>query len=85
MKASREFVTQLRVGLDALRDKYGDEAVAAANRWSLFWAIHDSLRPEHSHNAKVSLPPNEAFVREFKQLNDSHIETAMKAALTPSV
>ena len=81
MKASQHFIDTITQGIRLLRAKYGADTVAECKPWALFHAVGDSCRPGMTHNAKVDMPLNEAFHAECRELNDAHIETAIKAAI----
>lgn len=81
MKASAHFIDTLAQGIRLLRAKYGADAVAACKPFPLYFAVSDSVRPGFEHNAKVSMPVDLAFDKEARELNDAHIETAIKAAI----
>ena len=78
MKASAHFVSTLEKGLVLLRDKYGDLSTVGDLR--LLFAVADSVRDGHQHNAKVSMDLDPVFAAEYRELKDAHLHTAIKAA-----
>jgi hypothetical protein len=79
MKATTHFVDQLTKGAAILRDKHGAETLRTASPWAVFFAISAALCQGQRHH--VDMDEDERFRAERKDLKDTHIETATKAAI----